>query len=451
MNSTICAISTATGVGAISIIRVSGPKAIEIVNSIFKGKNLLEVKSHTINYGHIIYNSEIIDEVLVSVMRAPKTFTTEDVVEINSHGGPAITKKILKILLLSGCEPAEAGEFTKRAFLNGRIDLTQAEAVQDLVVSESEKSRKMAISGLTGSLSNMIKDIRKEVIDVQANIEVNIDYPEYEEGEKYTKETLLPRINKIDIMLTDLLKNAENGKLIKDGITLALLGKPNVGKSSILNAFLEEEKAIVTNIPGTTRDVVEGRFVLDGIILNIIDTAGIRETDDIVEKIGVERSKNASKNADLIVYVISSEDGLSKEDEEFIKDNRDKKLILFVNKNDLSDKNIEIDYLNKDNIIYGNTVSNDGLNSLKDKIRSLFNLEKIENSNYTYLANIRQISLIKKADAKIKNILDNMDNLPLDIFTIDLREAYELLGEIIGETYKEDLLDELFSKFCLGK
>ena len=451
MNSTICAISTATGVGAISIIRVSGPKAIEIVNSIFKGKNLLEVKSHTINYGHIIYNSEIIDEVLVSVMRAPKTFTTEDVVEINSHGGPAITKKILKILLLSGCEPAEAGEFTKRAFLNGRIDLTQAEAVQDLVVSESEKSRKMAISGLTGSLSNMIKDIRKEVIDVQANIEVNIDYPEYEEGEKYTKETLLPRINKIDIMLTDLLKNAENGKLIKDGITLALLGKPNVGKSSILNAFLEEEKAIVTNIPGTTRDVVEGRFVLDGIILNIIDTAGIRETDDIVEKIGVERSKNASKNADLIVYVISSEDGLSKEDEEFIKDNCDKKLILFVNKNDLSDKNIEIDYLNKDNIIYGNTVSNDGLNSLKDKIRSLFNLEKIENSNYTYLANIRQISLIKKADAKIKNILDNMDNLPLDIFTIDLREAYELLGEIIGETYKEDLLDELFSKFCLGK
>lgn len=451
MNTTICAVSTAMGVGAISIIRVSGPEAIAIVNSIFKGKNLLEVKSHTINYGHIVYNEEIIDEVLVSVMRAPKTFTMEDVVEINSHGGPAITKKILEILLLSGCEPAEPGEFTKRAFLNGRIDLVEAEAVQDLVVSESEKSRKMAISGLTGNLSNMIKDIRKEIIDVQANIEVNIDYPEYEEGEKYTKDTLLPRINKIDVMLTNLLKNAENGKMIKDGISLALLGKPNVGKSSILNAFLEEEKAIVTNIPGTTRDVVEGRFVLDGIILNIIDTAGIRETDDIVEKIGVERSKNVSKNADLIVYVISSEDGLSKEDEEFIKVNNDKKIILFVNKNDLSDKNIEIDYLNKNNIIYGNTVSNDGLDSLKNKIREMFNLEKIDNSNYTYLANVRQVSLIKQAELKIKNIIETIDNLPLDVFTIDLREAYDLLGEIIGETYKEDLLDELFSKFCLGK
>ena len=451
MNSTICAVSTAMGVGAISIIRVSGPEAIAIVNSIFKGKNLLEVKSHTINYGHIVYNEEIIDEVLVSVMRAPKTFTMEDVVEINSHGGPAITKKILEILLLSGCEPADPGEFTKRAFLNGRIDLVEAEAVQDLVVSESEKSRKMAISGLTGNLSNMIIDIRKEIIDVQANIEVNIDYPEYEEGEKYTKDTLLPRINKIDVMLTNLLKNAENGRMIKDGISLALLGKPNVGKSSILNAFLEEEKAIVTNIPGTTRDVVEGRFILDGIILNIIDTAGIRETDDIVEKIGVERSKNASKNADLIVYVISSEDGLYKDDEEFIKANSDKKLILFVNKNDLSDKNIKIDYLNKNNIIYGNTVSNDGLDSLKNKIREMFNLEKLENSNYTYLANVRQVSLIKQAELKIKNIIETIDNLPLDVFTIDLREAYDLLGEIIGETYKEDLLDELFSKFCLGK
>ncbi len=451
MNSTICAISTAMGVGAISIIRISGPDAIKIVNSIFKGKNLLEVDSHTINYGHIVYKEEIIDEVLVSVMRAPKTFTVEDVVEINSHGGPAITKKILEILLLSGCEPAEPGEFTKRAFLNGRIDLTQAEAVQDLVVSESEKSRKMAINGLSGSLSKLIKDIRKEIIDVQANIEVNIDYPEYEEGEKYTKDTLLPRIQNINIMLTNLLDNAQNGKMIKDGITVAILGKPNVGKSSILNAFLEEEKAIVTNIPGTTRDVVEGRFILDGIILNIIDTAGIRETEDVVEKIGVEKSKKASKDADLIIYVISAEDGISVDDSEFIKSNIDKKIIIFINKNDLSDNRLKIDYVNQESIIYGNTISSDGLDALKDKIRDMFNLNELDNSNYTFLSNARQISLIKEASLKINNIIETIDNLPLDVFTIDLKNAYELLGEIIGETYKEDLIDELFSKFCLGK
>ena len=451
MNSTICAISTAVGVGAISIIRVSGPKAIEIVNSIFRGKDLLEVNSHTINYGHIVYNEEIIDEVLVSVMRAPKTFTMEDVVEINTHGGPAITKKIIEILLLSGCEPAEPGEFTKRAFLNGRIDLVEAEAVQDLVTSESEKARKLAINQLNGTLSNNIKDIRKEIMDVQANIEVNIDYPEYEEGEKYTKETLLPRIEIINIMLTDLLKSAENGKIVKNGINVALLGKPNVGKSSILNAFLEEEKAIVTDIPGTTRDIVEGKYVLDGVILNIIDTAGIRETTDVVEKIGVEKSIKASNNADLLIYVISLDEGLTKEDEEFIKSNIDKKMIIFVNKTDLSNNKIELDYVNQNYIVYGNTVNNDGLDALKEKIRIMFNLNEIEASNYDFLSNVRQISLIKQASDKIKNIIDSIDNLPLDVFTIDLREAYELLGEIIGETYKDDLLDELFSKFCLGK
>lgn len=451
MDSTICAISTAIGVGAISIIRVSGPKAVEIVNSIFKGKDLSKVESHTINYGFIIYDNEIIDEVLVSVMRAPKTFTREDIVEINSHGGPATTKRILEILLLSGCEPAEAGEFTKRAFLNGRIDLVEAEAVQDLIVSESEKSRKMAINGLTGSLSSMIKDIRREIIDVQANIEVNIDYPEYEEGEKYTKETLLPKIEKISNMLNCLLQNAENGKMIKEGISLALLGKPNVGKSSILNAFLEEDKAIVTNIPGTTRDIVEGRFLLDGIVLNVIDTAGIRETDDVVEKIGVEKSKKASQDADLIVYVVSANQKLSKEDEEFIKANVDKRIIVFVNKNDLSNEKLKIDVINDSNVIYGNTITSEGLNSLKNKIEEMFSLNEIDNSNYVFLSNARQISLIKKASSKIENIISNLDNLPLDVFTIDLRDAYELLGEIIGETYKEDLIDELFAKFCLGK
>ena len=451
MNTTICAVSTAMGVGAISIIRVSGPKAIDIVNSIFKGKNLLEVSSHTINYGYIVYNNETIDEVLVSVMRAPKTFTMEDVVEINSHGGPAITNKILEILLISGCELADPGEFTKRAFLNGRIDLTQAEAVQDLVTSESEKSRKLAINQLIGSLSSEIIKIRKEILDVQANIEVNIDYPEYEEGEKYTKDTLYPRIDKIRGMLNNLLKSAENGKMIKSGINIALLGKPNVGKSSILNAFLEEEKAIVTPIAGTTRDVVEGKFILDGIILNIIDTAGIRDTEDVVEKIGVERSLKMAASADLVIYVVSSDELLNKEDEEVLKSLTDKKLIIFVNKNDLSDNKLVTEYVLDSNIVYGNTVDTTGLISLKDKIRELFNIGEINNSNYTFLSNARQLSLIKEASAQINHILETIDELPLDVFTIDLRNAYDLLGEIIGESYKEDLLDELFSKFCLGK
>ena len=451
MDSTICAVSTSIGVGAIAIIRVSGPKAIEIVNSVFKGKNLLEVKSHTINYGHIIYKNEVIDEVLVSVMKAPKTFTMEDIVEINTHGGPAIVKKILEILLLSGCTAAEPGEFTKRAFLNGRIDLVEAESVQDLISSESEKARKLAINGLTGNLSNEVKKIRKEIIDVQSNIEVNIDYPEYEEGEKYTKDSLLPKINNINIMLTKLLNNAENGKIIKNGITTALLGKPNVGKSSILNAFLEEEKAIVTNIPGTTRDIVEGKYVLDGIILNLIDTAGIRETNDVVEKIGVEKSKKISLDADLLIYVISSIDGVSVEDKEFLKSINNKNLIIFVNKNDLSDSKLNLDFINEDNIIYGNTINNDGLDSLKDKIRDMFNLKKIEMSNYNFLSNSRQINLIQKAKERVDNIINTIDNLPIDVFTIDLRDAYEYLGEVIGESYKEDLIDEMFSKFCLGK
>ena len=451
MDTTICAVSTAVGVGAISIIRVSGEESIKIVNSIFKGKNLLEVPSHTINYGYIVYNNETIDEVLVSVMRAPKTFTMEDVVEINTHGGPAIVNKILEILLLSGCKLADPGEFTKRAFLNGRIDLVEAEAVQDLVTSESEKSRKLAINQLKGSLSSEILNIRKEIMDVRANIEVNIDYPEYEEGEKYTKQTLLPRIEKIDNMLNHLLSSAENGKIIKNGINVALLGKPNVGKSSILNAFLEEEKAIVTPIAGTTRDVVEGKFILDGIVLNLIDTAGIRETEDIVEKIGVERSLKMVETADLVIYVVDSNDLLTNEDEEVLKQIKDKKLIIFVNKNDLSDNKLELDYISKDNIIYGNTVNDNGLDLLKDKIRELFNIGEISNSNYTFLSNARQLSLIKSAEDYVNNIISNIDNLPLDIFTIDLSNAYDALGEIIGETYKDDLLDELFSKFCLGK
>ena len=300
MDSTICAISTALGQGAISIIRVSGPEAIKIVNSVFSGVNLEKVKSHTIHYGFITFESEKIDEVLISVMKAPKTFTTEDIVEINSHGGIATTNKILEILLNQGCKLAEPGEFTKRAFLNGRIDLLEAEAVGDIITSETEKSRKLAINQISGKLSKNINALRKEIVGLQASIEVNIDYPEYNDIDIITENILMPSLELIKLKLIKLLSDSKNGKIIKNGINVAIIGKPNVGKSSILNTLLEENKAIVTNIPGTTRDIVEGRISLNGIILNIIDTAGIRITTDVVEKIGVQKSLDISQNADLI-------------------------------------------------------------------------------------------------------------------------------------------------------
>ena len=384
-------------------------------------------------------------------MRAPKTFTTEDIVEINSHGGPATTNKILEVLLLSGCKLAEPGEFTKRAFLNGRIDLLEAEAVGDLINAETDKSRKLAINQLNGSLTSKIQELRKDIIDLQANIEVNIDFPEYEEGEDYTKESIKPKLISLRDSINDLLKNAENSKLIKQGIDIALVGKPNVGKSSILNAFLEEEKAIVTSIPGTTRDIVEGRVVLNGIILNLIDTAGIRQTDDVVEKIGVEKSINISENADLNIFVCDNSTELTNEEIEILNKLDSKKLIIFINKSDLDSK-IDLKKIDGYNIVFGNTKDKDGLNQLKKKITELFNLNVIEQSDYTFLSNARQISLIKRVKLIVNNIIDSLNNdLPIDVFTIDLRDAYDLLGEIIGETYKDDLLDELFSKFCLGK
>lgn len=450
MQETICAISTSIGPGAISIIRVSGEDAIKIVNSIFKGKDLTKAASHTIHYGHILYKEEYIDEVLVSIMRSPKTFTTEDIVEINSHGGPSTTNKILEILLLVGCKLAEPGEFTKRAFLNGRIDLLEAESISDIITSQTEKSRKLAMNGITKHLSNKIIDLRKEIINIQANIEVNIDYPEYEEGEDYTKETLKPLIENIYNKINELIKNSEEGKIIKDGINVALLGRPNVGKSSILNALLNEEKAIVTNIPGTTRDIVEGKINLNGIVLNLIDTAGIRQTKDIVEKIGVEKSLNMIENADLIIYVINNNSEITDNDLEILTKLKNKKSIIYINKTDL-DRKIDLEKLKDYKLIYGNTIDTSGLDGLKKEIERLFNLNEIEKSDYTFLSNARQISLIKKSKQIVENILNNIDNLPLDVFTIDLRDCYDTLGEIIGQTYKEDLLDELFSKFCLGK
>ncbi len=451
MFDTICAISTTLGVGAISIIRLSGDKSIEIANKIFKGKDLTKVDSHTINYGYIIDGTEIIDEVLVSIMKAPKTYTKEDVVEINCHGGIATTNKILEILLLNGCRLAEPGEFTKRAFLNGRIDLIEAEAVGDLLNSETDKSRKLSINGLTGNITQMINEIRKKLVSISANIEVNIDYPEYEDAIVLTNTLIKPKIISIKDDLEKLLKESQDGKIIKNGIDVAIVGKPNVGKSSLLNTLLEEEKAIVTNVAGTTRDIVEGKIVLNGIVLNLVDTAGIRNTDDIVEQIGVNKSKEIIEKSNLVILVLNNNEKISTEEIELINKLTNKNLIVYINKNDLESK-IDLSKINCKNIVKGNTKNYKNLNELKSKIVEMFNLEKLENNNANYLSNSRQISIVKKAILSLENCLSEIDNnIEIDLLSIDIKECYDLLGEIIGETYKDELLDEIFANFCLGK
>ena len=451
MFDTICAISTALGVGAISIVRVSGPNAIEIVNKIFKGKDLRKVDSHTINYGYIMDNNEVIDEVLVSVMLAPKTYTTEDIIEINCHGGISTTNKVLELLLTNGARLAEPGEFTKRAFLNGRIDLIEAESVGDLINSETEKSMKLSLNGVTGNITNLVNSIRKELVSISANIEVNIDYPEYEDAIVLTNELIKPKIITLKKELENLLKESQNSKLIKNGIDVAIVGKPNVGKSSLLNTLLEEEKAIVTNIAGTTRDIVEGKIILDGIILNLIDTAGLRETNDIVEQIGVNKSKEIINSSDLIILVLSYNEEITKEELDLINELKNKKLIVYINKNDL-EKKLDESKIKTNNIVYGNTKEYKNLNDLKNKIRELFNLGELESSNLNYLSNSRQISLVKKSIDVLDNTLNSIENnIEIDLLAIDIKECYDLLGEIIGSTYKDELLDEIFSNFCLGK
>lgn len=448
MSDTICAISTPIGVGGISIIRVSGNDAIEIVNSIFKGKNLKEVKSHTINYGHIVDGDAIVDEVLVSVMLAPKTYTTEDVVEVNIHGGIATTNKVLKMILNAGARLAEPGEFTKRAFLNGRIDLVEAEAVGDLIEAESESARNLSVNQLTGKLSTIIRDIKNDLIALEANIEVNIDYPEYEDIEDMTQIKVKNKLLEIDKKLEQMIRESQNGKLIKTGINVAIIGKPNVGKSSILNRLLEEDKAIVTNIEGTTRDIVEGKTILNGVVINFIDTAGIRSTEDIVEKIGVDKSLKQIESADIVVLVLANDTPITKEERKLIDKIKDKKHILFINKND-KESNLGETF---EEAIYGNTVTDDGLDGLKNRIIELFSLGEIQKRDFTYISNARQLSLIENVQASIKGALSNLEcDIPVDLISIDLANARESLGEILGEVYDEELIDELFRRFCLGK
>lgn len=448
MYDTIVAISTTTGVGAISIIRLSGTEAIEITSKVFS-KDLTKVESHTINYGFIMDKEEKIDEVLVSVMKAPKTFTREDVVEINCHGGVAVTNKVLEVLLKNGARIAQPGEFTKRAFLNGRIDLLEAEATMDLISSESEKARKISINTLTGETSNLIKDLRSELIQIISNIEVNIDYPEYDDVEVLTNEKILPSVNTFKQKLEEILKKSNDSKLLKEGINVAIIGRPNVGKSSLLNSIIEEEKAIVTNIPGTTRDIVEGKIILNGIILNIIDTAGIRSTEDVVEKIGVEKSIKMIESSDLVLFMLNNNEELTEEEKELLEKIKDKKKIIIINKIDLEDV---LDKKELGKYIEISAKENIGINKLKEEIKKLFSLGEIQTDNMTYLSNARSISLLNKTLNYINEAIQEIDNnSPIDIVELNLKQAWSTLGEVIGETYTDELLDELFSRFCLGK
>lgn len=448
MNDTIAAISTTTGIGAISIIRLSGPESLKIASKVFT-KDLTKVETHTIHYGYIKNNNEKIDEVLVSVMKAPKTFTKEDIVEINCHGGIATTNKVLEILLNNGARLAEPGEFTKRAFLNGRIDLLEAEATMDLISSKSDKARKMSLNTLTGETSNLIKDLRSDIVGIISNIEVNIDYPEYEDIEVLTNEKILPEIQKFKEKLEKIIKKSQDSKVIKEGIKVGIIGKPNVGKSSLLNSLLEEEKAIVTNVPGTTRDIVEGTIILDNVILNIIDTAGIRESDDIVEKIGIEKSLTIINEADLVIFILNNNEKITAEEKELLEKLKDKKKIIVINKIDLENK---LDKSILDNYIEISAKENIGIEKIKDEIKRLFNLGELEASDLTYMSNARSISLLGKSLNNINDAISEINNnSPIDIVEFHLKDAWNNLGEIIGETYTDELLDELFSRFCLGK
>lgn len=450
MTDTIAAIATAVGTSAVNIIKISGTSAISIVNKIFT-KDLTKLSSNTINYGYIKNNGETIDEVLVSIFRNPNSSTGEDVIEINSHGGIAVTNKILEILLTNGCRLAEPGEYLKRAFLNGKKDLLEAESISDLINAKTESFRKMSTKGLTGELSALVKRLREKLLNIIANIEVNIDYPEYEDAIVYTNELLEKNIIEIKEELQKIVNESEKGSLIKNGINVGIIGKPNVGKSSLLNKLINEDKAIVTDIEGTTRDIVEGTFVLNGVNINLIDTAGIRETDNIVEKIGVEKSKNIIEKSNMVIALFDGSREFDKEDKEILKEIKGKKAIILINKVDLPQK------LDKSEIKDFETIEisvkdNKGINSLIEKIKKLFNLNEIETGDFTYLSNARQISIIKEALALSEEIKSqNEKHTPVDLIQIDIQKLWEKLGELTGDTYKDELLDEIFSKFCLGK
>ena len=450
---TIAAISTPLGEGAIGIVRLSGTDSFAIAQKIFKGKDLSQVASHTLNYGHIIdpLTGKVMDEVMLGAMKSPKTFTREDIIEINTHGGIAVTNEILQLAIREGARMAEPGEFTKRAFLNGRVDLTQAEAVMDIIRAKTDKAMNMAVKQLDGSLSDLINNTRQEILKTLAQVEVNIDYPEYDDVEEATIAVVHEKAQEFEQLLTNLLKTARRGKILREGISTAIIGRPNVGKSSLLNNLLREDKAIVTDIAGTTRDVIEEYINIDGVPLKLIDTAGIRETDDMVEQIGVERSKKALKEADLVLLVLNASEPLTAQDRQLLEISRDTNRIILLNKTDLPEA-IETFELPED-VIRISVLKNQNINKIEEGINDLFfeNAGLVE-QDATYLSNARHISLIEKAVESLQAVNEGLElGMPVDLLQVDLTRTWEILGEITGDAAPDELLTQLFSQFCLGK
>ncbi len=455
---TIAAISTPPGEGGISIIRISGVDALKTASQIYRGKDLNKVNSHTINYGHIIdpENGNEVDEVMVSVMRAPHTYTKEDIVEINCHGGIVATNRILQIILGLDARLAKPGEFTERAFLNGRIDLSQAEAVMDLIRAKTDQSMKVALDQLDGNLSHLITNLRQNILDVLAQVEVNIDYPEYDDVETMTARLLKEKAIEVKAKIQQLLSTAKQGKVLRDGLATAIIGHPNVGKSSILNHLLHEDKAIVTDVAGTTRDVIEEYVNVQGAPLKLVDTAGIHETEDKVEKIGVDRSRKALLQADLVILVLDSSVPLRDEDRELLRETNHMQRIVVLNKSDLEVKinlNELQEYVDDKEIIKSSAVSPLGTKDLEDRIAAMFFAGSIENtSNNIMVTNARHIGLLKQAETALDAVLEGIETgMPVDLVQIDMTRAWDLLGEITGDSYQDELLDQLFSQFCLGK
>lgn len=455
---TIASISTPMGEGAIAIVRLSGSDAISIADKLYKGKHQLsDVASHTINYGHIIdpASNEIVEEVMVAVMRAPRTYTREDIVEINCHGGIMTVNRVLELTLTNGARLAEPGEFTKRAFLNGRIDLSQAEATMDFIRSKTDRASRVAMQQIEGRLSVLIKGLRQSILEILAQVEVNIDYPEYDDVEEATNTFLMEEARKIEGSITNLLQTANQGKILREGLSTVIVGKPNVGKSSMLNNLIQDNKAIVTEIAGTTRDVLEEYVNVRGVPLRLVDTAGIRETEDIVEKIGVERSREALKKADLILYVLNNNEILTEEDYKLAEIIKNEDVIVIINKTDLETK-LDLEevktMVGNAPIVRTSMLSQQGIEELEEQIRTLFFAGEVSNQDMTYVSNARHISLLKSAKTSIGDAISAAElGVPVDMIQIDLIKTWELLGEVIGESVDDGLIDQLFSQFCLGK